>query len=143
MPTTVFLYPYAVSKSIELRVLDAFDPAQENMDFTQWFARTEEREGAQVTVDLSRDGIPTWNSLSLKLEASLPTSEFARVLPPTSNPKEDARLIVSVQCAATKLRQAAVLDHWSEGRWRGEIVLRRMDVRDAVHLRPRLVRGTD
>ena len=142
MPATVFLYPHAVSKLIELRVLDPYDPTQENLDFGRWFSRTDERDGMQVTIDLARDDVPTWHSLHLTVEANLPPGELANILPVASSAKEDVQLLLSVQCAATKFRQAVALAPWGMGRWRGDVVLRRSDVRDAVRVRPRLVRRT-
>jgi hypothetical protein len=143
MPTTWILYPHQVSRLLELRLLDPYDPTQEDLDFTRWFGRLEERDGMQLTIDLSRDDVPQWRVLRVTVEATLPAGEFLTVLPESSNAKEDAVLVLSVQCAATKLRQAVALAPVTEGRWRGDIVLRRGDVRDTLRLRPRLVRRTE
>lgn len=142
MPTTMFLYPHTLSKSIGLRVVDPYDPTQENVDFGRWF-RIEERDAIELAIDLSREDVPSWRSLRMTLEATIPSEEFNKILPSTSNHREDTLLFVSVQCPATKFRQAFELAPSGEGLWRGEVVLRRMDLRNTVHLRPRLVRRTD
>lgn len=142
MPTTVFLYPHAVSRFLDLRLLDPYDPSQEDLDLSRWFVRAEEKDGMQLTIDLSREDIPPWRALRVGVEANLPASELVAILPPTSNPKDDTLLVVSVQCAATKFRQVIALAPQGEGRWKGGLLLQRADVRDAVRLRPRLVRRT-
>ena len=91
---------------------------------TSWNGSREPRgrEGAQVTVDpvaaksQTRYLEPSWRLAS--------SSGFTRILPASSNAKDDARLIVSIQCAATRFRRAAY-SNIGAGRWRGEIEIRR------------------
>ena len=58
-------------------------------------------------------------------------------------PRDNTVLLVSVQCAATMLRQVVVLGFTADGRWRGDITVRKDDVRGTVRFRCRLVRRTE
>lgn len=140
MPRTKHLYPYALSNQLNLRPSDPYDPDNEDLNL-QWLLREDESDEDVQRLDLSRaDAI--WSRLHLKLEASLPASELRRVLPEPSRPGEDASLLVTIICSATRLREVVSLvfedDHWT-----GEVVLRRQHVRGTVRLMPRLVRKTD
>lgn len=142
MPTTVLLYPHAVSRVLELRILDPWDPTQEKLDFGRWF-KPEAKDETQLTIDLSREDVPPWRSLHLTLEANLPPEELGNILPQASSAKDNTLLLVSVQCPGTMLRQVVGLSPVSDGRWRADFTLRRSDVRGTVRFRCRLVRRTE
>jgi hypothetical protein len=141
MPTTVLLYPHAVSRLLEFRILDPWDPAQEGLEFGKWF-KPEARDESLLTIDLSREDVPAWRSLHLTLEANLPIAELTRILPEGSSTKDNTILLVSIHCPATMLRQVVVLGFVADGRWRGDVTLRKNDVRGTVRFRCRLVRRT-
>jgi hypothetical protein len=142
MPTTILLYPHTVSRFLEFRMLDPWDPTEERTDFGKWF-KPEAKDESQFTIDLSREDVPPWRSLHLTLEANLPIDELGKILPEGSSAKENTILLVSVHCAATMLRQVVVLGFAGDARWRGEFTLRKAEVRGTVRFRCRLVRRTE
>jgi len=138
MPLTTRLYPYELSTLLQLVPDDPFDPTQEDLDLS-WIVKTDETEDDVVTMDVSHSDA-TWRELRFGLDASLPQPEIARVLAPGSSMKGDAELVVTMECARTKLRRAVVLSNEGQGHWRGDITVRRSDVREVVTLTPKLVR---
>src|SRR5262249_43434695 len=139
MPRSLTLYPHAVSTALELRVADPYDPTQE-LDLS-WIMRGTETETGQITLDLSQPDVP-WRELRMQLTATLAPSELERVLPPPSEPKDDAQLIISAQCPSTKMRQALELKWSAPGVWRGDLTFRRSETRGNLRLHPRVVRRT-
>lgn len=142
MPTTILLYPHAVSRFLDLRVREPYDPTNENFDLTKWF-RPEAKDETQLTFDLSREDVPQWRALHLSLEANLPVEELKRILPEGTSAHDNTNLVVSVQCAATMFRQVIVLPLVADGQWRGDVTLRKADLRGTVRFRCRLVRTTE
>jgi hypothetical protein len=140
MPRTKSLYPYEISSQLNLKPSDPYDPDHEEMDL-HWLLREDESDEEVQTLDLSRSDLH-WSRLHLKLEASLPDAELRRVLPEPSQPSDDATLLVTVICSPTRVREVVPLT-FDGDRWRGDVVIRREDVRGAVRLMPRLVRRTD
>lgn len=144
MPKPVRLAPYAISERLELHLSGLDDPTSpEPLEFEE--GPPEERgafgDFVQRTYDAT-DPDREWEALSFKLHASLPEDELARILPPTSDPADDAALIVSLSCKSTKFRHGVRLDWAGEGSWHGAATLRRADVEGGIRLRPLLVRAT-
>jgi len=142
MPTAIKLDPHPVSKALALEIADFWDPSQEGVELEAERVSSEDGDGIGTTVYLTNPDV-RWGQLRIQLDAHLPVAELERVLPKTSSWKEDVLLLVSVQCAAGKFRRAARLEPTSPGRWRGDVLIRRDEVRDNVRLVARLVRATE
>lgn len=140
MPRTVKLTPYAFSNDLDLRPSDPYDPTQEELDLG-FLMRPGEHEDEVLNLDLRNSDAP-WRQLRVRLDASLAQSELQRILPSSSNVADDTLMVVSLRCSATKLRRAVVLEPVGDGRWRGDAMFRKDDVRNVVQFQPRLVRKT-
>jgi hypothetical protein len=140
MPTAVRLDPHPVSSRLLLETSEFWDPMQEDLKVDAERVPSDDDDGVGTTIYLTN---LEWRQLRAQLEAQLPTVELERVLPNTSSWKEDVLLLVSIQCAASKLRRVARLEPTARGRWRGDLLIRRDEVRDSVRLVARLVRGTE
>jgi hypothetical protein len=140
MPLTKRLYPYEISGQLNLKPSDPYDPDDETLDL-HWLVREEDTDDEVQTLDLSRPDV-NWRRLHLNLEASLPEEELRRVLPEPSDPAADARMVVSLVCSPTRMREVVRLT-FEDGHWNGHVMIRRQDVRGVVRLMPRLVRATD
>ena len=139
MPKTVRLYPYHVSPALELRLSDPFDPEQTDLNWGS-LQTSEDAESEETRYDVSE---VQWRSMSLKLSAMLPVDELKEILPAGSDPERDTSMIVSVRCARTKLRKRIRLIQGANGTWKGDLMVRRPDVRSVIHLIPLVVRQTD
>lgn len=138
------LAPYPVSEKLELRLSDWDDPTRsEPLEVVEVDApdRGAFGEFLQRTYNVVETD-PEWSTLAFKLKASLPEGELSRVLPKTSDPAEDLTLLVSMACKKAKYRHGVTLEWMGEGKWVGDVSLRKRDVRGTVRLRPMLVRST-
>lgn len=144
MAKPVRLAPYSISERLELRLSGFDDPtSSEPLEFEE--GPPEDRGAFGDFVQRTYDAIDTkreWKALSFNLHASLPEDELSRVLPSTSDPADDAALLVSVTCKSTKFRHGVRLDWNGDGSWHGDATIRRSDVEGGVRLRPLLVRAT-
>lgn len=141
MPVSKRLYPHEISGELGLRLKGKpFDPADEELDLG-FLIREDESDDETQTLDLTGSSLP-WQSLQIDLQAVLPETELARVLPASSERGEDAQLILSVICSETRTR-LAVPFVFEDGLWSGTVTIRREETRGAVRLIPRLVRATD
>src|SRR6266550_322988 len=129
MPSTVRVAPYAVSEALELIPSDPYDPTDEELDLT-WLVTETEGEGDHrgITLELRKTSVP-WRALRVELTSQLAEADLKEILPPTSNLAEDAILVVSVRCPSTKLRRAVVLKAVGPGKWGGEVIVYRGEVR--------------
>lgn len=144
MGKPVRLAPYPISERLELRLSGFDDPTKEGpLEFEE--GPPEDRgafgEFVQRTYSVT-DATGDWTALSFNLTASMPEEELSRVLSSTSDPGEDAALVVSMACKATKFRHGIRLDWGDDGSWYGDAILRRADVEGGLRLRPLLVRST-
>lgn len=135
MPRALTFTPYLVSGNLELHIAK-FEDLTTNA--VQHYPHTSlNMEGLESEYDLSGDG---WVSLRLFLEATLPHKALEELLPPGSDPAEDTLLIVTLSCPATKTRRAILLESSGKGRWHGTADMHRLNVKNVVSVRPRLVR---
>jgi hypothetical protein len=82
----------------------------------------------------------TWDELLVEIEAQLPPSEFKNILPPGSDPATTTAMTVAVSCTPTRFKRKILLKPGTPGRWLGDFILRRADVKKAIVVSPRLVR---
>jgi hypothetical protein len=148
MPKQEILYPHEVTQLISLEAKKTVDPTNPELELT-WSKARDTDEGEHV-LDLRGKGpsaesvLDAWRELSFEVEARLRASELTRILPAGSDFRESTMLMLSVRCPTTKIRMPVVMDAdpQTAGLWRGDIHLRRHDVKSRVEIQPFLARKT-
>jgi hypothetical protein len=148
MPKQEILYPHEVTQLISLEAKETVDPTNLDLELT-WSKARDTDEGEHV-LDLRGKGpsaetaLDAWRELRFEVEARLRASELARILPAGSDFRESTLLMLSVRCPTTKIRMPVVMDAdpQTAGLWRGDIHLRRHDVKSRVEIQPFLARKT-
>jgi hypothetical protein len=148
MPKQEILYPHEVTQLISLEAKETDDPTNPDLELA-WAKARDTDEGEHV-LDLRGKGpsaenaLDAWRELRFEVEARLRASELARILPAGSDVRESTMLILSVRCPTTKIRMPVVMDAdpQTAGLWRGDIHLRRHDVKSRVEIQPFLARKT-
>jgi hypothetical protein len=148
MPRQEVIYPYELTKSIDLTALGTSDPTNTETKL-EWSAARVEDSGARV-LDLrgvgptADDALAGWRELKFEVQAVVRLTELQRVVPPRTDYRESTDLLLSVRCPSTRMRIPVVLepDAKASGQWRGDVHLRRHDVRSRVEIQAFLVRKT-
>jgi len=134
------LAPYATSDGMDIELLDFDDPTQGSVRIEP-AASGGGFEFSGRTYDFSHPELK-WDKLSFRIRVSLDGDELKRILPRTSDPVKDTAVVVSLICPSTKFRHGVKLHPIEEGRWGGDAIVQRLDLKGTVQLRPTLVRTT-
>jgi hypothetical protein len=138
------LYPYEVSERLILRLSDFDDPSTGTPVSVRELnsARAANGEalddGGPAAYDATKSD--QWKKLTFKLTVTLVDGELERILPPTSDVRNDTSLVVLITCPLTRYRRGIRLRQNSSGQWVGHATIQRDDVRGSLTLRPQLVR---
>ncbi len=139
MPRHSKVAPYEIARSIHLTIHDPHDPTNPELDL-EWSDKGEDDEGF-TQLDLRGN---EWRQLDIEIEARLELAELNRILPHGAADISETRMVISVRCPATKLRQVVALEPTpgNPGAWGGDVELDRRLVRNRVELHPMLVRSS-
>jgi hypothetical protein len=148
MPKQETIYPYEVTKAIDLTALATSDPTNGDIKL-EWSAARVEDDGVRV-LDLrgvgptAEDALAGWRELKFEVQAVVRPTELNKVLPAGTDYRESTTLLLSVRCPSTRLRIPVVLEPDPKviGQWHGDVHLRRHDVRSRVEIQGFLVRRT-
>lgn len=148
MPKQETIYPYEVTKAVDLTALETSDPTNADIKL-EWSAARVEDDGSRV-LDLRGagpspdDALAGWRELKFEVQAVVRPTELNKILPPRTDYRESTTLLLSVRCPSTRTRVPVVLepDPKVVGQWRGDVHLRRHDVRSRVEIQGFLVRKT-
>jgi hypothetical protein len=135
MPTVVKLDPFRITRDVELRITDVFDPTDEEKKF-QWKQDELDEESTVRIVGES------WNQLSLALTAVVPDASLRLVLPEGADAREGTALMLSIRCPATRVREVVRAKAEASGRWTATVLLNKNAAHTTVEVRPLLVRTT-
>ncbi len=148
MPKQETIYPYEVTTAVDLMALGTSDPTNPDLQL-EWSPGHVDDDGARV-LDLrgvgpsGDDALAGWRELKFEVKAVVPLTELNKVLPPRTAYDESAGVLLSVRCPSTRMRVPVILepDPKVAGCWRGDVHLRRHDVRSRVEIQGFLVRKT-
>lgn len=136
--SSVALFPYAYSDAIVLGLSDFDDPVKGNPVNVVNSAEIDASEVVgPMLYDIASDD---WAVLTFKMTAELSSEDLRLVLPETTDPSEDAALVVTLFCPGTRFRKPVLLRYVKTGKWVGHSSIRREDVSAELILRPQLVR---
>lgn len=142
MPTKVHLDPYDISTGLQIRLVDAFDPEnEESVELQEVFNQNDELDQPFYSYDLSDEDLK-WTKLAVKVEVRMPLDELRAVLPATAQVRDDTILVVSIQCESTKFREAHELPSQGDGFWEGTFTILRALSRGTVRIAPYVCRKT-
>lgn len=142
------IYPFEVTHAVELKALETYDPTNSGLEL-KWSEERVEEDGVRV-LDLrgtdtdSDDALLGWRELRFHVQANVRLSELQKVLPAGSDHRESTTLLLSVRCPSTRVRVPIELepDKKVDGRWSGDVHIRRQEVRSRVEVQGFLVRKT-
>ena len=88
-------------------------------------------------------GTHAWDRISATVKVTFTSEQRRAVLWSGEDVEVTARVIASLRCKKTKLRQALPLRRTAKDTWEGDVTLDRAELVDVVEIKPLVVRVTD
>lgn len=135
MPTSATFTPHRVSRELALHVTEYRDGN------TGTVLKTNTSEAPEATDDMVHELTTSgWQLLELTLDVVLPLGELEEILPEDSDVDVETAMVLTLKCPATKFRKGVRLARTADGRWSGEVSVRRTSVSTSLICEAELVR---